>query len=113
MRVLESGKINLYDETTKNMIPGPNGMSFNGSTTQLYAAKGSDSVKELEYSQFGAIQFNSKKDRMNVLAEMLKDNKDVYDKFIAGNKFSFDQIKYLVHLYNTGLSDPGKPKDLD
>jgi hypothetical protein len=33
---------------------------------------------------------------------MLKDKPDVYNKYIAEEKFTFKQIGNLVHLYNTG-----------
>ena len=35
---------------------------------------------------------------------MLADNKQAYDKYTAmDKKFTFKQIKSLVHLYNTGV----------
>ena len=35
---------------------------------------------------------------------MIKDNKEVYDKYLADDKFGFAQIRNLIHLYNTGRS---------
>jgi len=39
---------------------------------------------------------------MDVLGELLMDNKDVYDKFITDDKFTPKQIRNIIHLYNTG-----------
>jgi hypothetical protein len=104
--VLENGKIDLYQVTYSNsyMVSGPNGMwaAGGGSGMRLYAAKRIDSVKELDYTGSGTLQLKSKMKRMTVLSEMLKDNKDVYDKFIAEDRFNVDHIRNLIHLYNTG-----------
>ena len=104
--VIEKGKINLYRKIVYNMAyitPGANGMwTGGGASAEFYVSKGTDSVSRLDYSQFGTIHLESKKTRMNVLSEMLKDNKEVYNKFIAEDKFNPDQIRNLIHLYNTG-----------
>ena len=102
--VLESGKINLYRlESTEYSYMTANGHWYStGSAMRLYVGKGNDSVQELDYTTPMMIHFKSKKKRMNLLAEMLNDNKDVYDKFINEDKFNFGQIRNLVHLYNTG-----------
>ena len=33
---------------------------------------------------------------------MIKDKPNVYEKYMAENKFNFNFIQNLVHLYNTG-----------
>lgn len=112
MRVIEKGKINLYMGATNNMymVPGPYGGWAGGSTEHLFVSKGTDTVKELDYSAFGTIQFKSKKKRINVLSEMLMDNKDVYEKFVTEDKFTPVQIENLIHLYNTGKPYEGIKK---
>jgi len=103
--VLENGKISLYRKIVYKMgymIPGTNGWWSNTASAELFVSKGNDSVTKLSYSEFGIVNLESKKNRMNVLGEMLKDNEDVYNKFIAENKFNPDQIRNLIHLYNTG-----------
>lgn len=113
MTVLESGKINLYQQTNEyyqmNSVQG--GMSYSTSITDWYIAKETDTVTIVKNSDIslGAIFFKSKKTRKNDFAEMLKDNKAVYDKFIAEDKFSIGEIRNLIHLYNTGLYNTAQP----
>ena len=117
MTVVERGKIDLYEENYEYVLTRTSGITNNYSTSTWYIAKGTDTVKVLKSSDFSvsAIFLKSKKSRENIFADMIKDNKDVYDKYIADDKFNFGQIRYLVHLYNTGLpfGDPGKLKDPD
>jgi hypothetical protein len=115
MVVLESGKINLYDETTNTtyMNSGPYGGVSSSSSTVWYISKGSDTIKPIKNSDFSisSVFFKSRKTRENVFAGMIMDNKEVYDKYLADDKFSFKQVRYLVHLYNTGKpfgSDAGQ-----
>jgi len=100
-RVIENGNINLYEQilTTSSPMAGTSTWSYS-STTNWYIAKGSDTVKELKTS--GWFLPRSKKGRKDDFAEMIMDKKDVYDKYIADDKFSFKQLRQLVHLYNTG-----------
>ncbi len=105
--VIENGKINLYRETeigyTDIATTGPYGTQASHTAPvpvyKYYMAKGTDTVAVLYQSDF--FPFKSKKGRKD-LAEMLADNKRVYDKFINDDKFSFEQIKDIIHLYNTG-----------
>ncbi len=99
MKVLEKGKINLYQFA----YPGFNitNQSRNQSYYVIwYVSKGSDTVKELKTDGF--IMKSRKKERLDNLAEMLMDNKAVYDKFMVKNVFSFGRLRNFVHLYNTG-----------
>ena len=98
MPVIENGKIKLYEQTTtyNNMNGGR--ITGTSSTTYWYVSKGSDTIRPVKTT---SISF-SKKHREDYLASLFKDNKTVYDKFIADDKFSFDQIRNLVHIYNTG-----------
>ncbi|MDB5153450.1 MAG: hypothetical protein JWR54_2201 [Mucilaginibacter sp.] len=106
LSVLENGKINLYEEiyTTSYMSAGSN-MQYNSSiNTKWYISKGSDTVKVLKNSDISlaTLFFKSKEKRKNDFAEMIMDNQEVYDKYLTDDKFSFKQIRNLVHLYNTG-----------
>jgi len=97
MVVVEDGPISLYQYVYTN---------YNGTTTTTttvwYVGKNSDSVVELKTS--GMFLSTGKKARKDALGEMLMDKKEVYDKYIAEDKFSFAQIREIVHLYNTGES---------
>jgi hypothetical protein len=95
LTVIEKGKISLF-ELVNSVY---NGMSTT-TTTTWYAGKGTDHVSALKTS---ALFFNKgRQQRRDNFAEMVADNKDVYDKYKAEDKFSFKQIRNLVHLYNTG-----------
>jgi hypothetical protein len=96
MSVVEDGKINLYEIIVTTTSPGANGVFYNNSNTEWYVSKGSDTVTILKGKLFG------REKRKNGFAELLADNKTVYDRYMADDKFGFDEIRNLVHLYNTG-----------
>jgi len=91
MTVIEKGEINLYQKII---------YFDDGSITLLYISKGSDDVIALKTS--GLSLSKPRQSRMDILAKMLMDNKAVYDKYKANGKFTFKQIRNIVHLYNTG-----------
>jgi len=96
MTVVESGKINLYQMIVTTTSYGANGAMYSNSTTDWFASKGTDTAILLKGALFG------RQKRKNEFADLLADNKAVYDKYIAEDKFGFDEIQNLVHLYNTG-----------
>jgi len=99
MTVVEKGKISLYQLIVTTTFYN-NGMTSSSSTTTWYIGKGSGDVDELKTS--GLFSMASRKSRKDELGQLFADNKEVYDKYIADDKFSFKQIRNLVHLYNTG-----------
>jgi len=99
MTVVEKGKISLYQLIVTTTFYN-NGMTSSSSTTTWYIGKGSGDVDELKTS--GLFSMASRKSRKDELGQLFADNKEVYDKYIADDKFSFTQIRNLVHLYNTG-----------
>jgi hypothetical protein len=103
MTVVEDGKINLYEMIVTTTTPGMNGASYSNSNTEWYVSKGTDTAMILKGKLFG------REKRKNDFAELLADNKAVYDKYMSDDKFGFDEIRNLVHLYNTG--EPYKGPD--
>jgi hypothetical protein len=98
MSVVESGKINLYELITDyNNVP----------ITGWYASKGTDTVILIKEAGLAG---NRKRHDFEAL---IADNKAVYEKYTADDKFSFDEIRNLIHLYNASFNNPGKPKDPD
>jgi len=95
MTVIEKGKINLY-ELIVTMYTG----TMTTESKTWYASKGEGEVIELKTSSL--FLGTSKQKRKDELADMFMDNNDVYNKYQAEDKFSFNQIRLLVHLYNTG-----------
>ena len=87
MTVVESGKINLYELIT----------NYNNVTvTEWFASKGTDTgilIKD------NSLSGNRKRRDFEAL---IADNKAVYEKYTADDKFRFNNIRNLVHLYNTG-----------
>jgi len=112
LRVIENGKINLYEETTTTVSKDAAFGASASSSNKWYISKGSDTVKVLKNSDISlaTLFFKSKEKRKNDFAEMIMDNKEVYDKYLADDKFSFEQIRALVHLYNTGELFKDQPK---
>ena len=62
--------------------------------------KGSDYVHDFKGN--GLNLGKTRAERKTDFANMLIDNKNVYEKFLADDKFSFEQIRNIIHLYNTG-----------
>jgi len=93
LEVVENGNISLYK------IIYTNGRT---STEEWYIGKASDRVSALKSSSL--FLGKRRKDRKDDFSEMLKDKPEVYDKYMAEKKFSFNAIQNLVHLYNTGHS---------
>jgi len=96
MKMLEKGKIDIYESIYYNTSY----MNGNGiSTVSTYILKTTDTVQDLKYHE---LPYSNKKCKL-FLEPILVDNKAVYDKFIADDKFSFKAIRNIVHLYNTGM----------
>ncbi len=86
MTVVESGKINLYE-----LITDYNNVTITG----WYASKGTNTV--ILIKETGLLGNRKRRDFETLIA----DNKAVYEKYTADDKFGFDKIRNLVHLYNT------------
>lgn len=95
LTVVENGSVSLYEAVGTNY----NGIS-GSSVTVWFISKDSDQADLIKTS--GAIVGKSEKDLKDTLADILKDKKEIYDAYLAQDKFSFKQIKKLVHWYNTG-----------
>jgi hypothetical protein len=66
-----------------------------------YVGKGSDNhVQDLN----GPVSFSTKsrKEKKEDFALLLKDNPEVYNKFLTPEYYNLDHIQEIVHLYNTG-----------
>jgi hypothetical protein len=100
MMILEKGKINLYEEHINELVMNGGMVEI----TQWYVAKGTDTVTLLKTSDYsiGSVFIKSRKGRKNDFAEMIMDNKEIYDKYLSDDKFTFREIRGLIHLYNTG-----------
>jgi len=101
-KVLEKGKILLVEQVTSQTFAGPMGTAPTTYTNQeWFITKGTDTVKELKHN---SIKFTgeSRNSRKSNFEEMIADNATVLDKYKTEDKFSFKQLRNLVHLYNTG-----------
>jgi hypothetical protein len=96
MTVVENGAISLYEIVYTSY--GQYGAT--SSTTDWYVGKGTDRVSALKTSGF--LLGKDRKDRKDDFAIMLKDKPAVYKKYMAEDKFSFNAIRNMVRLYNTG-----------
>ncbi len=95
LKIIERGPISIYLQVENH----PN-LTWNSQFDEWYIGKNSDTVKMLKSSGV-AIFTKSEKKIKKELAELLKDKKEVYDKFITDGKSDFDDIQNIVHLYNT------------
>jgi len=90
LKVLEAGKINLYEDLTANTAKD----TYNAT---WYITKNPGKLVELRGNKL-----SPGKGQKNELQEMLMDNKDVYDAYVNDKKFTFDEARSFIHLYNTG-----------
>jgi hypothetical protein len=93
--LIERGTITLY-EYIQHMYSTSGGYDI----TSWYVCKGNDVARSLKTSEF--FMSKSRQSRRDYLGSMLADKKDVYDKYIVDDKFTFKQIKAIIHWYNTG-----------
>ncbi|BAU55222.1 hypothetical protein [Mucilaginibacter gotjawali] len=97
LNVIENGKISLYEVINTTY----SSMTMASITTKVwYIGKGTNYVKDFKSN--GLFNSRSRNERKDGFAEMLEDNKNIYDKYRTEDKFSFEQIRNLIHLYNTG-----------
>ncbi|MES2377957.1 MAG: hypothetical protein V4553_15325 [Bacteroidota bacterium] len=100
MKAIEKGAINLLEERYIKMGGTPGVSGYMSSTTNWYISKGSDTARSLKTSE---LFFNkSKKSRKNIFIDMIKDKQEIYDKYLADDSFTFEELRTIVHLYNTG-----------
>ncbi|WP_426668175.1 hypothetical protein ACPPVU_18850 [Mucilaginibacter sp. McL0603] len=97
MKVLERGKISLYET-----FVAINNMTTHISTTNLkwYATKNSDTAVFIQ-TDASAIFTGNKKGR-KAFAGYIADKKDVYDQYIAIKDPSIEDMVLLALVYNTG-----------
>jgi hypothetical protein len=101
MLVLESGKINLYECTIR-------GYTSNGYTkmgTIRYIEKKPDIFTAFKPRPFYYEKTESS--WRDEFVELIKDNKDVYDKYVADKKFTFKEVIKITHLYNMSETSVG------
>jgi len=106
LEVVENGPISIYEIVRATPGPGVSiatgaslMLSVTSSARDWFIGKNSDNVHSIKSSLYLMGNHNGRKDEFG---EMLKDKPDIYNKYMADDKFTFKQIKNLVHLYNTG-----------
>jgi hypothetical protein len=102
LKVLEAGKINLYEDLLQNSVT-------NAYSAVWYITKDSDKLTELKITKLSPAKPGKKK---NEFEESISDNKNVYDTYIQEKKYTFNQVRGLIHLYNTGEWTQGWPNSL-
>jgi hypothetical protein len=101
MNVIENGTICIYEVLQNTTYSGP-GLTLGAGATvrDWYVGKNSDKVTALKSSSMFIA--DSRKARKDLFKDMLEDKPDIYNKYVADKKFTFKQIRSLIHLYNTG-----------
>jgi hypothetical protein len=103
LELLEKGKINLYEDYYPT--------TYGSNKIQWFVSKGSDTLQKLKSS--GMLFSSPRKERKDNFSEMIKDNEAVYNKYTTENKFTYDQLRNLIHWYNTGQQLPQSPLKKD
>ncbi len=95
LKILETGKINLYEDQIANT-------SMDSYKVAWYITKDLNKLIELRGNKL-----SPGKAQKNDLEKMLMDNNDVYDAYLHDTKFTFDETRSYIHLYNTGVWQQG------
>lgn len=101
LQVVEDGPIRIY-KFLKNVYSA---YSYGGSSIIIwFMSKNNGKLEQIKTNSFlTGMDISSRKEREDVFGELLKDKPEVYTKYADSKKFSFDRIRSLVHLYNTGV----------
>jgi len=99
MTVLERGKISLYEMDAGFVYYNGNSFYNNGPKTQWFVAKGTDTAELVKDGD--NTLFNGRKERKTYFMQLIEDNKTAYDQYMADDKFSYEEIKRIVELYNS------------
>lgn len=110
MEVIEKGKIYLYEVINTYQSYTASTPTYSSSIQNWYISKGDNKAKSLKTSSFFFFD-KSRQERKDDFGEMIKDNQAVYDKYITGKKFTFKELRKLIHLYNTGETLPDNNDD--
>ncbi len=125
IRVIERGKITLYEErilvnkvtdiNADNMVaylgsrhnvnePGlTTNDHINAYYSNFYAEKGNSGLIVLIKSRIlDNLSGSDRKARKTAFIQMLADNSAVSQQFLADKEFTADEVRSMVHLYNTG-----------
>ncbi len=112
--LLEEGEINLYEQTIKSQMgaaaPGvgptvnygavSGGLLSTYSLIDWYAEKGLESPVYVKSNR--VIINKGRSERKADFISLISDKPAVLDEFKKDNDYSFDTIRDIVHLYNTG-----------
>ena len=96
MLVIESGPICLYECSYKAYTQ----KGYSNAGMIRYISKGADYFKEFKPRPF--IYYKEDSSWQDEFVDLIKDKRDVYDKYIADKKFNFKEVIRITHLYNTG-----------
>ncbi len=96
MRLVEDGQIKLYEQV--NNVPNMSSVSI------WFISKNFGPIEKLKID--GVLlgsKMGSRKSREELLSEIIQDKPNVYEKYLANKKFTNENIKSVVHFYNTGV----------
>ncbi|SHG12261.1 hypothetical protein [Pedobacter caeni] len=90
---IEFGKISLFEYV--NSFSGYKGASH--TIVTWYASKGNGIPIEVKSNNL----IGSRKDRKDAFYSLIEDNKTIAERYLAADKFSFDQVREVIKQYNT------------
>ena len=109
LQVLENGPISLYVQMNAKSTYSPaNPGTIDPMTEDWYVSKKSDTAKIVKPTDLGLFM-RTKGQARNDFTAMLEDNPAVFEKFVRGERFSFETVQNIIHLYNTGEELLKKP----
>ncbi|WP_184544677.1 hypothetical protein [Mucilaginibacter sp. FT3.2] len=119
LKCIEDGEIALYEHksstfgysldnalgitTTFGSIIGTGGIP-NSEFTNWYVEKGGSPLTPIKYNSFVSAGSKAKKERKQLLKEMLADNDGVSKSYDQNKPFTFKLVQTLIHEYNRSKS---------
>ena len=97
-KVVEKGKINLYQVQEQQSDFSPFNTVPQYKTVDIwYISKVLGHIESIKFDVWGNVPVNK---RNSAFAEMIKDNKVIYNRYISSEKLSIDVIQELIYEYN-------------
>jgi hypothetical protein len=101
-KVAEKGKINLYQVKEKQSDTSPfNNVTQYKTVDIWYISKTPGHIESIKFDVWGTVPVNK---RNSAFAEMIKDNKEIYNRYLSTDKTSIEAIQEMIYEYNKGGS---------
>lgn len=120
LKRIEDGKIKLYEYKHSNFgnkadnvldvactissVIASGGVIPNTEYTNWYIEKEGTELTPIKYNSFAVAGSRSRKERKELLKDLLADNEKVSENYFKSKSFTFEAVQTLIHEYNNSKS---------